>query len=95
MLGLPGWIVGGVFAVGMALIMSGLSIASWMASEEKINFRQMLLTSSFQVPFWIGFALIGAAVALGSDSIWGAFTGLLVVGLSAVQAIWEARRQGS
>lgn len=95
MLGLPGWIVGGVFAVGMALIVSGLSITSWMISEEKIHFRKMLLTSSFQVSFWIGLVLIGAAVALGSHSIWGALNGLLLLGLSAVQAISKAKQHRS
>lgn len=95
MLGLPGWIVGGLLAIGMALIVSGLSIASWMASEEMSNLRKLLLTSSLQLPFWIGFALIGTAVAMGSDSILAAVGGLLLAGFSAVHAISKAKQHRS
>lgn len=92
---LPGWLVGGVLAVGMALIVSALSIASWMASKRQLNLRKVLSTSSFQMPFWVGFALIGTTVALSSKSIWGALTGILLMGFSSAQAILEAKKHSN
>ncbi len=92
MLGLPGWLVGGIFAVGVALMLSGVSIGSWRGSEEGLTLRKMLASPTVQVPLWVGLALVGAAVAVGSESIWGAGSGLLLAGLSAFEVFIEARK---
>lgn len=77
---------------GTSTLLALLSHASWLAREDQMSFRTMLVTSRLRINFALSLAFISSGVMLGSDSwlergTWLALT--LYFGVLAAQGRWR------
>jgi hypothetical protein len=71
---------------GLALIVSAFSYNDWRAKQQGINLRQQLTSSSFQLPFSLGLALVSLGLLFLAQVWWERLIWLVFVGVFVYQS---------
>lgn len=84
----------GLWILGLAIILAGLSWAHWIAREEQRRFRSVLSRPGIQRTIDLGLLLFCAGLAATSRALWErVLWGLL--GLAWIVQAWLAGRRGA
>ena len=69
---IPWWSVffNGLWVLGLAILLAGLSFNYYISASEGRRFREQLQSSGFRQIFWLSFAFVAAGLAGTSDEIW-------------------------
>ena len=78
--------------IGLALIVAGLSYASWQADQKRVKLRTLLNAPSFQTLLSGGLLLVSLSLALLAGVWWERLIWVVFMGLFGWQ-LWDIRRE--